>query len=481
MDTPFSAAAAAAAEHLLSLFASDLDGARSALEMCCVTQTILRDRVAELEQELNSKQAAMSPPEELRLADCGSDPLLLVCLFLNTKEKVRFRTSSLGLHSTLLGCAIDLIESDEIRKLATVEFVLERFAPFRKFSSRYVGHGTCSCLAARAICGLNVGARLSLSGQYDAKHPETKILESIGFGVSWSVMALSLFQESSAKMLPKLLLAIRPNQVTKLVISDSSAGILTAICEAVESGNLTGLQEISLLYDDEEIGDGDEGLEPDYLGTLGNFGPAFHSLSLRESSQIMDISGLETCKNLRTLELNNTQVVNVSALRSCSNLHTLDLGDTQVADISALSSCSSLHTLDLGNTEVADVSMLGPCRNLHTLSLNSTYVVDVSALRSCSNLHTLYLHSTYVVDVSALGSCSNLHTLYLSWTQVADVSALSSCSSLYMLDLSGTQVTDVSVLGSCGSLHILNIENTAVIYSLAVADLGQVNNLRIER
>eukprot|EP00613_Pedinella_sp_CCMP2098_P080240 CAMPEP_0171958224 /NCGR_PEP_ID=MMETSP0993-20121228/138331_1 /TAXON_ID=483369 /ORGANISM="non described non described, Strain CCMP2098" /LENGTH=78 /DNA_ID=CAMNT_0012605381 /DNA_START=55 /DNA_END=288 /DNA_ORIENTATION=- len=70
-----------AAEHFLALFAPDLDGARSALEICSITQSILRDRVADLEQEQdsNSKEAAGSLQEESRIIKCGPYLLLHVC------------------------------------------------------------------------------------------------------------------------------------------------------------------------------------------------------------------------------------------------------------------------------------------------------------------------------------------------------------------------------------------------------------------
>ena len=135
MEIPLSSAVA---EHLLSLFASDLDGARSALEICCVLEkNIPRDRVTELEQGRNPKQTVVHiPEEESRLVKCESDLILLVSSFLHTKEKVQFRNSSLGIHSSLLGCAIDLTETSDIRKLATIEFAIERIVPFRIFSKR---------------------------------------------------------------------------------------------------------------------------------------------------------------------------------------------------------------------------------------------------------------------------------------------------------------------------------------------------------
>jgi len=375
------------------------------------------------------KMSKRNPREESNLESCGSDALHYVSSFLLINEKARFRNSSLGLHLMLLGCVIDLTECNKIRKVATIEFVMERLVPLQKFSNRNLGHEARSCFIALTINGLNVGARLNLAGQYAAKHHEARNSESIGFGWSWSVVGLSLIQESSARMLPKLLTAIRANQITKIVIGSSSAGILTTIGQAVERGNLTGLQQISLHNDDEQV-DEDEGLEPDILGTLGNFGSAFHSLDL-SYSQTMDISGLGKCINLRTLNLINTQVADVSALGSCSHLHTLNLRNTQVADVSALGSCSNLHRLHLGNTQVVNVSALGSCSSLRTLCLASTQVVNVSALGSCSSLHTLNLMNTQVADVSALGSCSSLRVLCLSREQVAGVGALGSCSVLY--------------------------------------------------
>lgn len=270
------------AEHLLGLFAPGLDGARSALETCCATQTIIRDWVAELEQERSPKQIAAIPPEESRLVNCGPDLLLLVCSFLKIKEKVQFRVSSLGLHSMLLGCAINLTESNEIRKLATIEFVLEEFVPFRMFSNR--GYEACSCVIARTSSGFKVGTCLKLAAQFDsAAHLKAQNLQSIGFGRSWSVTGLNLLQESDAKLLPRLLTAIQPNQIRKVAIGSRSAGILTAIAQAAARGQFTELQEIDFHFENHFSGVD--------LGTLTHCGLAFYKLNLNKS-QIVDITGL---------------------------------------------------------------------------------------------------------------------------------------------------------------------------------------------
>jgi len=75
---------------------------------------------------------------------------------------------------------------------------------------------------------------------------------------------------------------------------------------------------------------------------------------------IRDIRGLDKCRNLTKLNLNNNQVRNIGPLTNLENLTRLDLGNNQIKDIEAVAGLFFLTYLDLSGpaNEVRDFGPL---------------------------------------------------------------------------------------------------------------------------
>ena len=113
----------------------------------------------------------------------------------------------------------------------------------------------------------------------------------------------------------------------------------------------------------EEEAEYQPGDSPNYRRVIG-----LGRLDMQGCRQLADTSWLETCTSIEHLDLKMSKLTNVAHLST--NLCKLSLAESnQLVDISGLGGCVNLHTLDLNwCNQIVDVSALGGCVNLHTFN-----------------------------------------------------------------------------------------------------------------
>lgn len=197
-----------------------------------------------------------------------------------------------------------------------------------------------------------------------------------------------------------------------------------------------------------------EPVVPDSVGEITwggqTFSPDTESLVLNlqvRSNEILDLSPLSYCTQLRYLSLHVTVVPHIYRDR---------LGDRRVmdftpVDLSPLASLDNLERLDLNVQKIADLMPLASLPNLKMLALWFENDIDLTPLISCENLVNLSLGGRAVIDLSPLSRCALLTKLrvdvYDSEWNFPDLSKLSGAPSLQMLSVGSSyglrNLTDV--------------------------------------
>ena len=161
---------------------------------------------------------------------------------------------------------------------------------------------------------------------------------------------------------------------------------------------------------------------------------------------VRNLSGMEYCTNLTSLELPYNEVYNITPLAGLVNLNHLELDVNDVVDISALSGLSSLAILELVDNDIVDISPLAGLTNLTALKLDSNLINNISALAGLTNLSQLDLSDNWITDISPL-----VQNAGLTFPDTVDLEGnpLSSTScEVYVPELQGRGVT-VSLGSSC--------------------------------
>lgn len=162
--------------------------------------------------------------------------------------------------------------------------------------------------------------------------------------------------------------------------------------------------------------------------------------------KIANLSGLEHCEALASLDLANNAVADLSALKGLTNLQSVTLSKNQIKDIGPLAGLTKLQYLELSENQVADVAPLGKLTNLRSLYLSKNQISDIGSLGELSRLWSLYLEGNKVSDLGVLAKIKKLSSLDLKDNGIADIKPLSGLTELRYLFLDGNKVSDISTL-----------------------------------
>ena len=177
------------------------------------------------------------------------------------------------------------------------------------------------------------------------------------------------------------------------------------------------------------------------------------------SSEISDLTGLETAVNLITIDLRNNDVSDLSPLANLPNLEWLYLESNAVSDLSALKNLTTLKGLYLESNAVSDLSVLANLTTLEGLHLYDNQISDISALASLTSLLELDLGDNQISDISALAGLTSLEGLFLYDNQISDISALAGLTNLEDLYLQKNEISDFSPIeGLVGQLTLYEKE-----------------------
>lgn len=109
------------------------------------------------------------------------------------------------------------------------------------------------------------------------------------------------------------------------------------------------------------------------------------------SKGIVDLTGLEHCKGLGSLDFTTNNISDIGPLAELANLTKLYLTGNNVSDISPLAGLTKLSWVHLVSNNISDVSPLAGLNELMLLALNSNSVSDISPLLGSTSLKYLYI------------------------------------------------------------------------------------------
>ena len=141
---------------------------------------------------------------------------------------------------------------------------------------------------------------------------------------------------------------------------------------------------------------------------------------------IVDITGLEYAKNLRSLNLggNNNHIQDLRPLSNLTHLtslhiwHTTLKGPVTDLDLHPLTNLVQLEVLSLEGNGITDITPLSHLTKLHRLHLTHNYITDITPLSHLIELRELRLKDNYIEDFSPVLNLPNL--VQFSYDEVCD-------------------------------------------------------------
>jgi Leucine-rich repeat (LRR) protein len=177
---------------------------------------------------------------------------------------------------------------------------------------------------------------------------------------------------------------------------------------------------------------------------------------------ITDLTGLEHCTELVSLDLRDNKISDISPLAGLTNLEWLDLSYNRINSISPLAGLTSLKWLYLYNNQIASILPLANLTNLTYLFIYMNQISDISFLANLTNLTRLLLFSNQISDISPLANLTKLNWLYLQKNQISDISDLANLTSLTQLDLSDNEIGGIGPMANLINLIYLSLHSNQI-------------------
>jgi hypothetical protein len=184
---------------------------------------------------------------------------------------------------------------------------------------------------------------------------------------------------------------------------------------------------------------------------------------------IKDLTGLEKCKNLRSLRLTKNQVTDGKPLAGLVELQSLDLADNQIADITPLAGLANLQYLELSNNKVTKIEPLKGLTRLNSLYLTGNQIKDLTPLAGLNRLWSLYLAKNQLKDIGPLAKLTRISTLDLSDNQIENIAPLASMTELNLLLLERNRIADLGPLVSAAQKDAVGPKRFAPFLRLYIA------------
>jgi Leucine-rich repeat (LRR) protein len=204
-----------------------------------------------------------------------------------------------------------------------------------------------------------------------------------------------------------------------------------AIRTADEAGNWSNLSNVvqAVCFDDYAVTFADTAFESvirfyvqkDSGDVLRSDMLALGWINAQNRVNIRDLSGIEHCRNLRSLQLWNNHVTDLAPLTTLNQLRVLKVGFNGLSDIGPLATLVDLDTLQLNANSIEDISALSGMNKLTELVLTSNAIWNVAPLAGKTTIRHLALESNQIVFTNPLYNLTGLEKLRLSHNQIDDL------------------------------------------------------------
>jgi len=161
---------------------------------------------------------------------------------------------------------------------------------------------------------------------------------------------------------------------------------------------------------------------------------------------IESLEGLQHCKSLMEIDLENNEIVDLLPIRDLKLLQKVTLAGNKITSLEPLAGLEAIQYLDVSRNQITQLDAIGSMRNLRSLYFETNQVHSLTPIVACKRLWSLYGGKNPLQDFSAISSLSNVDTLHLQETGFSDLNLLKGLHQLKNLQLQGNQVADLGPL-----------------------------------
>ena len=130
-----------------------------------------------------------------------------------------------------------------------------------------------------------------------------------------------------------------------------------------------------------------------------------------------------------------------------------------IKSLEGLQHCKVIMKLDLENNEIVDLTPIKDLNLLQSIDLASNKIESIEPLAGLVKSQYLQLSKNAIVDLEPLRKMSNLRSLYASENKIKSIEPLSALRKMWTLHIAGNPVEDLAPMGQLTGLDSINLTN----------------------
>lgn len=176
---------------------------------------------------------------------------------------------------------------------------------------------------------------------------------------------------------------------------------------------------------------------------------------------ITDLSGLEHCKALASLELAGNRIADLGPLKGLRQLQYVHLASNRIVSVEPLGTLPALQYIQLESNQVTDAAPLAACTNLASVYLSNNKLKTLQPLTSLPRLVTLYADRNGLKTVAGLEKLKWLTTVSLAGNSISDITPLTQLRAPNLLMLQDNRIKDLKPLVEAARADLAGPKNWA--------------------
>ncbi|MCB1232133.1 MAG: leucine-rich repeat domain-containing protein [Verrucomicrobiae bacterium] len=164
---------------------------------------------------------------------------------------------------------------------------------------------------------------------------------------------------------------------------------------------------------------------------------------------IKDLTGLEHCQALMSIDLSENEIVSLAPLKGLSRLQQIIVNHNKIQDLSPLAGIVAIQYLGIEGNQVKSLEPLKNLERLSSLYADDNQIADLTPITKLPKLGSIHLKNnrlTKLDGISNVGREGNIWSLGVSGNQIIDLSPIKGLKPQSFLFLDGNQIADLGPL-----------------------------------
>ncbi len=164
---------------------------------------------------------------------------------------------------------------------------------------------------------------------------------------------------------------------------------------------------------------------------------------------IKDLTGLEHCQALMSLDLSDNAITSIAPLKGLSRLQQIILNHNQIEDLSPISEIIAIQYLGIEGNRVKSLEPLRKLERLSSLYADGNQISDLSPILKLPKLGSIYLKNNQITKIDGLGGAGRegqIWSLGLSGNRIQDLGPIRGLKPQSFLFLEDNQIADLGPL-----------------------------------